>query len=139
MGFSTEAIVGFTILFLGGSLILLFVWIFNRRRKRIINKNHLATGIVIDVIQKAGMKGNKFFESLIQYVTNNGQQILVRHFNTRKPQAFVKGQPIELFYDSLKPEKFVLKEDRRARSINIFFGTIGVLFVAGAVCALLFL
>lgn len=139
MGFSTEAIAGFTILFTGGCLILLFIWIFNHQRKKIIGMNNVATGTVIDVIQKAGMKGNKFFESLIQYVTNKGQEISVRHFNTGKSQAFVKGQQVQLFYDSSKPEKFVLKEDKRARSITIFFGTVGVLFIIGAVCVLLFL
>ena len=139
MEFSTEAIVGFTGLFTSGCLILLFIWIFNQRRKRIIRMNNIATGTIVDVVERSGMKGNNYFESVIQYVPSTGQQISVRHFYTKKSSAFTKGQKLELYYDPSKPEKFVMKEDRRARGINLFFGVVGALLLLGALCFLLFL
>ncbi|OSZ80184.1 hypothetical protein CAP36_02720 [Chitinophagaceae bacterium IBVUCB2] len=139
MKFSTEGIIFFAVLSFGGSMIMLIVWLYNSRQKKIIKLNHLVTGKIVDVIERRGLKGNKYYESVIKYQPFSGSLISVLYLTSRKPRLFAKGDEIALYYNPAKPEKYVLKEDSRARSNNIIFGTIGALFFAAAICALFLL
>ncbi|MEO6610560.1 MAG: DUF3592 domain-containing protein [Chitinophagaceae bacterium] len=135
MKFSSGSVIIGTILLVGGSFILLFLVFFNRRRKKIVNMNHQSTGIVSDIIQRIGIKGNIYYQFIIRYDTLAGSPVTINHYSIKKP----KESEVILYYDPAKPEKFVLKNDGQFRSVNIIFGIFAVLFLAGAVCAFLFL
>jgi len=120
MQFSSEALLLFFILFTGGCLLLLIIVIFNRRRKKIIKINKLATGRVVDCIERTGLKGNRYYESIIRYQPFPDKEVLLRHFNSRKPRLLQKGKEVPLYYNPAQPEKYVLKDDTRA-VISILF------------------
>lgn len=98
---------------------------------------HDATATVVDIVERKGLKGNKYYESVLRYQTVLGKSITVNNITIGKPSRYAIGGQVELYYHPDKPEKFVLKNDPRARLINIIFISIGTLMLIGAIVALL--
>lgn len=95
-----------------GFLPLLIVLWKKRRIKKLRETGDLVTGVVEEVYERRGLKGNKYYQAVIQYpVFGRGQlRGVYTYSSNRTHQLFIKGQRTDIYYDKNKPEKFIPKD-----------------------------
>ena len=82
----------------------------------------IVTGEVIDIKQNVGFKGAVLYKALIEYpVFGKGKVQNYFPFTATRGQTFLSvGQKVELYYDKVNPNKFLVKATPRNNAILIF-------------------
>ena len=95
-----------------GFLPLLIVLWKKHRVKKLKETGDLVTGVVEEVYERRGLKGNKYYQAVIQYpVFGKGQlRGIYTYSSNRTNKLFTRGQRTAIYYDKNKPEKFIPKD-----------------------------
>ena len=139
MSYSSESIFLFALSFTLGFCLVLMVWIFQKRRNKIIAQGYTAAGTVADIIEKKGMKGNNYYESIIRYQSSSGKVVTIKHYSMRRPANYQVEAIVALYYNPSKPEQYVLKDESRGPRRMKIIGIAGILLMITGICVLMLL
>ena len=132
----------YLILFLGWSLIgfiFIGVALYTKRyqRKKEINEASLATGRIVDVIEKTHHSGRggtvRYYVPVIEFSVNDKEYRLENENGSRERDKIIIGKDVDVMYDASDPTHFHLTEyDANEESSNSLF-RFGLILVFGAV------
>ena len=101
-----------------------FVIVLWRRIKsdKLRKEGDIVTGEVLEIKQYIGFKGAVFYKALIEYpVFGKGKVQNYFPFTATRGQTFLSvGQKVELYYDKIKPNKFLVKATPKNNFLLIF-------------------
>ena len=102
--------ISLTIAVLGFIPLLIVLWK-QGRIKKLKQTGDLVTGVVEDVIERIGSKGNRYYHVIIQYRAFGNRTLRGTYVyaGSRKRPLYLPRQSVELYYDKKKPEKFIPK------------------------------
>ncbi len=117
--------------FLGLIPMLLVLWK-HQQVKKLIQTGELVTGLVEDIQERHGLKGNRYYLAMIRYTPIGRSTIRGAYYFTaaRHLPLFVKGSQVDLYYNKEKPEKFILVDIRRGKGFLVFTIILAVAYLA---------
>ena len=125
---------------IGGLILLISYWLYNRRQK-LIQLGYRVTGEVIDVVKKSTGETvlEHIYAPVIQFRTHMNEVIIKTYPMGTHSSVLKKGDEVEIYYHPVKPDRFVMKEDKAMRFLFIVLGIIGAAFFLFGLIGMFFL
>jgi len=111
-----------------GAVELLIIYsIYWFRRKR-MKEGEETTGQVVDVVSGRGSKGGTVSYPVFQFRTYLNKIVTVQSKISSRPSLYKTGDEVMVIYNPEKPERFVIRGDKRYRLVFFILGGIALAF-----------
>ncbi len=116
--------------FLGFVPLLIVLW---KRRsvRRLKQTGERVTGMVEQVVERTGFKGVRYFQAVIGFPIGSGSihRGVFTFSSHKRLSLFSTGQPVDVYFDRDKPQKFIPAELPQSPAPLIFTIILAIVYV----------
>ncbi len=116
--------------FLGFVPLLIVLWK-RRNVQRMIQTGERVTGMVEQVEERHGFKGARYFQAVIRYPIGSGNihRGVYTFSSSKRLSLFKTGQPLDLYIDRDKPQKFIPADLPQSPAALIFTIIVAIAYI----------
>ncbi len=127
----------FSVFLLIGFVELLVLFFLQRYRRRLLEGGQETTGTVVDIESRKGPKGNTSYYPVFRFRTYMNEEITRRSQISSTSRPYQTGDTVTIIYDPQRPQRFILKNDKRIRAVYYLIGVLALAFIAAGLYGLM--
>ncbi|MFC3197700.1 DUF3592 domain-containing protein [Parapedobacter deserti] len=118
------------ICFIAGVAFLLFYVIRYSKRRKIQHYGTATKGRVVEIVSESRAGRGIFYYPIIRFTLADGEHVRYKYSDGSMPAAYRKGDEVTVYYQSDRPEDFIVEGQQRT---DILFLLLGLVLIGGGI------